>query len=153
MSPESGLTTTSTPSAVWTPELTPAPQIPVTTPPAESAPAPQQAMAETHDDGPLQETIAHMIGGMNLVRLEVFMTPEQTQALMRTVLTGNKTVWTSREVAQYLRLTAPAVEKMAFEGNLPGFKVGESWRFLKSSIDDWMHAQGLHSESGSDEVA
>ncbi len=88
----------------------------------------------------------------NLVRIELLLSPEQTQALLRNALTQQKTVWTSRDVAVYLRMHASTVEKMANEGALPAFKVEGHWRFTKTAIDDWMAAQAA-TQQGIGDVA
>jgi excisionase family DNA binding protein len=41
---------------------------------------------------------------------------------------------TAREVASYLRLTVTTVCNLALSGELPGFKIGKSWRFDKGEI-------------------
>jgi excisionase family DNA binding protein len=43
-------------------------------------------------------------------------------------------ILTAREVAAYLRLTETTVCKLAASGELPGFKIGKSWRFAESEI-------------------
>lgn len=43
-------------------------------------------------------------------------------------------ILTAREVAAYLRLTETTVCKLASSGDLPGFKIGKSWRFERSEI-------------------
>jgi len=45
------------------------------------------------------------------------------------------------DVAQYLKLKKVTVYKHAQQGKIPGFKVGSSWRFKKSSIDKWIDKQ------------
>jgi excisionase family DNA binding protein len=47
-------------------------------------------------------------------------------------LTDN--ILTAREVAAYLRLTETTVCKLAASGELPGFKIGKSWRFDRGEI-------------------
>jgi excisionase family DNA binding protein len=47
-------------------------------------------------------------------------------------LTGN--ILTAHEVAAYLRLTETTVCKLAVSGELPGFKIGKSWRFDRDEI-------------------
>ncbi len=42
---------------------------------------------------------------------------------------------TVEEVALYFRITPTTVRKMAGSGQLPAFKVGRSWRFQRSDID------------------
>jgi excisionase family DNA binding protein len=36
---------------------------------------------------------------------------------------------TAKEVGQFLKLTESTIYKLALEGELPGFKIGKSWRF------------------------
>ena len=42
------------------------------------------------------------------------------------------------ELAKYLRMKKVTIYKHAQGGKLPGFKVGSSWRFKKSTIDKWI---------------
>ncbi len=42
------------------------------------------------------------------------------------------------EVAKYLRMKKVTIYKHAQAGKIPGFKVGSSWRFKKSTIDKWI---------------
>ena len=41
---------------------------------------------------------------------------------------------TAKELGQYLRLTESTVYKLASEGEIPGFKIGKSWRFDMDEI-------------------
>ncbi len=41
---------------------------------------------------------------------------------------------TAKEVGQYLKLTESTIYKLALIGELPGFKVGKSWRFDMDEI-------------------
>ena len=41
---------------------------------------------------------------------------------------------TAKEVGQYLKLTESTVYKLASEGEIPGFKIGKSWRFDMDEI-------------------
>lgn len=41
---------------------------------------------------------------------------------------------TAKEVAEFLRLTETTVCKLAASGDLPGFKIGKSWRFDMDEI-------------------
>ena len=47
-------------------------------------------------------------------------------------LTDN--ILTAREVAAYLRLTVTTVCNLAASGELPGFKIGKSWRFDRGEV-------------------
>jgi len=43
-------------------------------------------------------------------------------------------ILTTREVAAYLRVTETTVCTLAASGELPGFKIGKSWRFDRGEI-------------------
>lgn len=47
-------------------------------------------------------------------------------------------ILTLKEVANYLKLAEKTAYKLAAEGKLPGFKVGGSWRFKQSDIENWI---------------
>jgi len=41
---------------------------------------------------------------------------------------------TAKEVAEYLRLNQNTIINLAVKGDLPGFKIGKSWRFDMDEI-------------------
>jgi excisionase family DNA binding protein len=47
-------------------------------------------------------------------------------------------IMTIREVAEYLKIAEKTAYRLAAEGELPGFKVGGSWRFRQADIDRWI---------------
>jgi|ERR1019366_6647753 excisionase family DNA binding protein len=47
-------------------------------------------------------------------------------------------VLTLAEAAAYLRVSQDDVERMVREQDLPGRFVGDSWRFLKPALRDWL---------------
>ena len=47
-------------------------------------------------------------------------------------------IMTIREVADYLKLKEKTAYRLAAEGEIPGFKVGGSWRFRRSEIEGWI---------------
>lgn len=47
-------------------------------------------------------------------------------------------ILTLKELAAYLKLTEKTAYRLTSEGKLPGFKVGGSWRFKASTIQDWI---------------
>lgn len=52
-------------------------------------------------------------------------------------------ILTPKEVANYLKMSVLTVYKHAKEGVIPGFRVGNSWRFDKTKIDELLvGAQG-----------
>jgi len=44
------------------------------------------------------------------------------------------TIVTAKEVSQYLKLTESTIYKLASIGEIPGFKIGKSWRFDMEEI-------------------
>jgi|GEM_PF-450321 len=105
---------------------------PASCPTAE--PRPPVEKAGESDDG----TGVHLPGSVgNLVRIELFLGPEQLHAMLRGAFSGHRSVMTLRETAHYLRLTTGTVERLAGEGTLPAFRVEGHWRFLKAAVDDW----------------
>lgn len=50
-------------------------------------------------------------------------------------------VLTLDEVAVYLRLPKEIVERQVYSGHLPGRRIENTWRFLKTAIDDWLRSQ------------
>ena len=77
----------------------------------------------------------------NFVRIELFLSPDQIQGLLKETVGSHRTIMTVREVAHLLRTTSHNVERLAEEGKLPGFQLDDSWRFHKSAIDEWMAHQ------------
>ena len=57
---------------------------------------------------------------------------EDQKPQIRQLLTDN--ILTAREVAAYLRLTVTTVCNLAASGELPGFKIGKSWRFDRGEV-------------------
>ncbi len=45
---------------------------------------------------------------------------------------------TIKEIAKYLNVTERTIYNLLDRGELPGFKVGASWRFKKEDIDKWI---------------
>ena len=51
---------------------------------------------------------------------------------------NNTQIMTVEEVAAYLKLSKITVYKLVKKGQLPGFRVGNSWRFRKDKIMEIM---------------
>ena len=43
-----------------------------------------------------------------------------------------------RQAADYLGISSDTLYKYAGEGFIPGFKLGNRWRFRKSKLEEWM---------------
>lgn len=56
-------------------------------------------------------------------------------------VTTDVAVMTVDGVAAYLRLPQDLIIKEAERGVLPGRRIGDTWRFLKSAIDGWLRTQ------------
>jgi len=50
-------------------------------------------------------------------------------------------IMTMEEVADYLKLKLKTAYAIAARGDIPGFKVGGSWRFRRSEIEKWIKRQ------------
>jgi len=48
------------------------------------------------------------------------------------------TVMTLEEVSRYLRINKSTVYRMARDGTLPAWKLGNVWRFKKEAIERWI---------------
>lgn len=59
--------------------------------------------------------------------------------LSREVLVSK--ILTTKELAEYLKLTEVTIYKYANEGKIPGFKIGSRWRFDKEKIDDLLKCE------------
>lgn len=50
-------------------------------------------------------------------------------------------VLTIKEVAEYLKVNERTIYRLAANNELPGFRVGNAWRFKRSDIDTWVLKQ------------
>ncbi|MBS1723767.1 MAG: helix-turn-helix domain-containing protein [Armatimonadetes bacterium] len=89
--------------------------------------------------------------GGNVVRIELFMSNEQTSNLLRAIMTGQHTVLTVAEAAHYLRVRPQTLAKMADDGELPAVEIDGKWRFLKSTLDEWLATTIGHPEAGEEQ--
>lgn len=56
-----------------------------------------------------------------------------------------KEILTIEEAAEYLQIGKKSMYKLVKEGNLPGRKVLNKWRFEKSSLRKWIRERGKES--------
>jgi excisionase family DNA binding protein len=49
-----------------------------------------------------------------------------------------KEIMTPREAADYLSVHVRTIYRLAKNGEIPGRKVGGSWRFKKDALDEWL---------------
>lgn len=50
-------------------------------------------------------------------------------------------ILTLDEVAAYLKAGKKTVYRLAQQGQIPGFKLGGTWRFRRTELDLWIAAQ------------
>ena len=53
----------------------------------------------------------------------------------------NNDIMTMKELADYLKIAEKTAYRFASEKKVPGFKVGNAWRFRKSEVDNWIKEQ------------
>jgi excisionase family DNA binding protein len=49
-------------------------------------------------------------------------------------------IMTVRELAAYLRMHEMTIYRMARQGEIPAYKVGNRWRFNKHRVEKWLDA-------------
>lgn len=50
-------------------------------------------------------------------------------------------ILTIKDVADYLKVNERTIYRLAASGEIPGFKVGNSWRFKQSELEHYIAAQ------------
>src|SRR5260221_12260668 len=61
----------------------------------------------------------------------------------KTVQPSEDRLLTLKELAAYLSVNERTLLKLVSEGNIPGVKIGNQWRFRKAMIDTWLDDQML----------
>lgn len=102
------------------------------------------AVTETFSTGGHESHAHHkevsMSHSQHFVRIELFLSPDQIQHLLKDSIGAQRTIMTAHEVALLLRTTTKNVEHLAEEGKLPGFLLENAWRFNRETIDEWVSA-------------
>ncbi|RMF92161.1 MAG: DNA-binding protein [Candidatus Schekmanbacteria bacterium] len=49
-------------------------------------------------------------------------------------------ILTLKEVAEYMRVNTATIYRLVRTGKIPAFRVGNRWRFRKTSIDEWLNS-------------
>ena len=57
-------------------------------------------------------------------------------------------ILTLDEVAAYLKAGRRTVYRLAANGQIPAFKLGGTWRFRRSDLDEWIAANLTNKDSG-----
>ena len=58
------------------------------------------------------------------------------------------TIWTVKEVAEFLKVNVVTVYKLIREDGLPAFRVGSEWRFVRESVEEWVRRKEALMVSG-----
>ncbi|MGM8930214.1 helix-turn-helix domain-containing protein [Salinicola halophyticus] len=62
-------------------------------------------------------------------------------------------IMTIKEVAGYLKVHERTVYRLAAKGDLPAFKVANTWRFRLQDIDHWIRQQtGAPASAGAEQT-
>lgn len=83
----------------------------------------------------------------SVVRLELFLSPEQMHQMLRGILQGAHTVMTLRETTQHLRINANSLTELAQAGEIPAFMVDGQWKFPRQAVDEWITLKTLQTRS------
>ena len=124
------------------------PKIEVIDNPAYQAPVQptESTMEQAHEETRLPDPPSQAVSHGGVVRLELFLSPEQLSGLFRAVVANQHTVMTLREAAQYLRMGTTVLEQMAQEGKVPALMIDGKWRFARTAVDEWLNLQGRQRE-------
>jgi excisionase family DNA binding protein len=102
----------------------------------------ESIMEPAHEETRLPDPPSPAVSHGGVVRLELFLSPEQLSGLFRAVVANQHTVMTLREAAQYLRIGPTLLEQMATEGKVPALMIDGKWRFARNAVDEWLNLQG-----------
>jgi excisionase family DNA binding protein len=81
-------------------------------------------------------------------RADISMNPRKRQGMGRRPAASSLSpgaelrVMTLRDVAYYLHCHYTTVYRLCRQREIPGFRLGGEWRFLKSEIDEWIAKGG-----------
>ena len=99
-------------------------------------------MEQFHEEARMPDPPSPAVANGGVVRLELFLSPEQLSGLFRAVVANQHTVMTLREAAKYLRIAPNHLAQMAQEGKIPALMIDGKWRFARSGVDEWLCLQG-----------
>jgi excisionase family DNA binding protein len=62
-------------------------------------------------------------------------------------MTDSREVMNIRQASQYLGVSPDTLYKYVNEQSIPAFKLGNRWRFKKSTLDQWMEEKSSETEA------
>jgi excisionase family DNA binding protein len=101
---------------------------------------------------PPEQPHPSVVGG-NVVRIELFLTADQTTTMLRAIMSGQHSVLTLSEAAHFLRVRSQTLSKMAEDGEVPAALIDGRWRFLKNDLEEWISTSVGHHEDDRTDVA
>ncbi|MFO7917505.1 MAG: helix-turn-helix domain-containing protein [Anaerolineae bacterium] len=62
----------------------------------------------------------------------------------REIVENEEVLLNVKQVAKYLQLKESTIYSWAQDGKIPAIKIGRTWRFRRSDLDEWLekHLQG-----------
>ena len=67
--------------------------------------------------------------------------------------TRAKEIMAPREAAEYLSIHVRTIYRLARSGNIPGRKVGGSWRFRKEVLNEWLSGDRIPANTNDESAA
>jgi excisionase family DNA binding protein len=96
-------------------------------------------------------SVHKFIGDANEVRMNhLFLgANERIEGASSTTLEDyhSEPVWDCHQASRFLRVHPATVKRLAREGKLPGFRIGNRWRFRHSELDAWARSTVLSAHS------
>ena len=119
----------------------------IDTPAPKASKAPKRSEADASAAAnrvPLPPTLPVLNG--SVVRMELFLSPEQLNGLFKAVVANQHSVMTLREAAHYLRIPSGQLEGLAQSGSVPALSIDGKYRFSRTALDEWLNLQGRQRE-------
>jgi len=93
---------------------------------------------DVHAEGQIPEAPHAAVLGGSVVRLELFLAPDQLNNLFKSVVSNQHTVMTLREAASFLRISTTTLDQMATDREVPALQIDGKWRFSRASLEEWL---------------
>jgi excisionase family DNA binding protein len=74
----------------------------------------------------------------NLEQYLLIITSMSSNANQKFGVNPMKEIMTPKEAAEYLSIHVRTIYRLVKKGEIPGRKVGGSWRFKKDALDEWL---------------
>ncbi len=58
-------------------------------------------------------------------------------------MSPNEEIFTVSELSKHLRVHPTTIYRLLRRGLIPGFRVGNTWRFSRAAIEKWEHGEGI----------